>query len=123
MTLEALCASMPRTQAQPTGCVPPAHPQQSWVQWFREKVRERQNFLVSGGTSSGKTTFLNGLLTGLAPEERVITIEDTPELDVPTSNWVALESRDQPEHDARALVRLALRLRPDRLLIGEVRGC
>jgi Flp pilus assembly CpaF family ATPase len=61
-------------------------------------------------------------LTALSSGERVISIEDTPELVVSTSNWVALESLDQSEHDARALVRLALRLRPDRLLVGEVRG-
>ncbi|MHB1543451.1 MAG: CpaF family protein [Gammaproteobacteria bacterium] len=120
--LEALCASLPRTRTEPTGCAAPTNSHRSWAKWFREKVRDRRNFLISGGTSSGKTTFLNGLLTGLITDDRVITIEDTPELDVPTSNWVALESRDQSEHDARALVRLALRLRPDRLLIGEVRG-
>ncbi len=122
MSLETLCAGIPNTQIRAAGCERPIQPPRSWPEWFREKVRDRQNFLISGGTSSGKTTFLNGLLAGLISDERVITIEDTPELFVPTSNWVALESRDQSGQDAHALVRLALRLRPDRLLIGEVRG-
>lgn len=120
MNLESLCASLPTVRIPSSA--QPATSQPSWAAWFRTQIRERRNFLVSGGTSSGKTTFLNGLLSGLAPDERVITIEDTPELEVPTSNWVALLAQEEAEQDARTLVRLALRLRPDRLLIGEVRG-
>jgi Flp pilus assembly CpaF family ATPase len=121
-SLESLCAPLDRPPG-PWGPAEGGSPRRSgWAGWFQSEVRARRNFLVTGGTSSGKTTFLNGLLTALAPDERVITIEETPELRVPTANWVALEVRDVPGLEARSLVRLALRLRPDRLLIGEVRG-
>ena len=123
-SLESLCAPIGRlAPPRPGGPeVDPPRLPSGWAGWFQSAVRARKNFLVTGGTSSGKTTFLNGLLTAFAPDERVISIEETPELRVSTANWVALEARDAPGLEARSLVRLALRLRPDRLLIGEVRG-
>ncbi len=131
-SLEALCAPIGQPASPGPGNRPGNRPGErpgersrlssGWAGWFQEEIRARKNFLVTGGTSSGKTTFLNGLLTALAPDERVISIEETPELRISTANWVSLEARDAPGLEARSLVRLALRLRPDRLLIGEVRG-
>jgi len=83
--------------------------------------------IVSGGTSSGKTTMLAAVLGMLDPAERVIIVEDNAELTPPSASTVRLEARpatpDQPSAvDLDALVRTALRLRPDRLIVGEVRG-
>jgi type IV secretion system protein VirB11 len=85
-------------------------------------VVERRNILVAGGTSSGKTTLANALLAELAArDERVILIEDTRELQCPAPDTVALRTR--PGAVAMAdLVRSTLRLRPDRIVVGEVRG-
>ena len=85
-------------------------------------VVERRNILVAGGTSSGKTTLANALLGELAArDERVILIEDTRELQCPAPDTVALRTR--PGAVAMAdLVRSTLRLRPDRIIVGEVRG-
>ena len=85
-------------------------------------VVERRNILVAGGTSSGKTTLANALLGELAArDERVILIEDTRELQCPAPDTVALRTR--PGAVAMSdLVRSTLRLRPDRIIVGEVRG-
>ena len=85
-------------------------------------VVEKRNILVAGGTSSGKTTLANALLAELAArDERVILIEDTRELQCPAADTVALRTR--PGVVAMAdLVRSTLRLRPDRIVVGEVRG-
>jgi pilus assembly protein CpaF len=90
-------------------------------------VRQRANLVVSGATSSGKTTFLNALLAHVPPGERVVTIEDAAELRLATPHVVRLEARPASvegvgEVTVRSLVRAALRLRPDRLVVGEVRG-
>jgi Flp pilus assembly CpaF family ATPase len=87
-----------------------------------EMVINRKNFLVSGGTSSGKTTFLNALISYIPQDERIITIEDTRELAVKVPNWVPLEANDQANITIRRLVKLALRYRPDRIIVGEIRG-
>jgi type IV secretion system protein TrbB len=85
-------------------------------------VVERRNILVAGGTSSGKTTLANALLAEMAHlDERVILIEDTRELQSPAPDTVALRTR--ASHVTMAdLVRSTLRLRPDRIIVGEVRG-
>ncbi len=99
----------------------------SGVQLLQEIVHRRCNVLVSGPTSSGKTTLLNAI-TELVPDgERIVTIEDTSELQPRTSHVVGLESRPGnneglTEITASHLLRAALRLRPDRLVIGEIRG-
>jgi pilus assembly protein CpaF len=90
-------------------------------------VRERRSILVSGGTSSGKTTTLNALAFAIGDRERVVTIEDAAELRLPQSNVVALETRAASVEgtgavDVRTLLRAALRMRPDRIVVGEVRG-
>ena len=89
---------------------------------LRQAVRERKNILVAGGTSSGKTTFANALLAEIANcEERVIMIEDTRELQCAAKDCVALRTRVGAVTMAD-LVRSTLRLRPDRIVVGEVRG-
>ena len=89
-------------------------------------VRERKTIVVSGGTGAGKTTLLNLLAGAIEPTERVVTIEDAAELDLP-GHVVRLEARPPNAEGAgaipiRALLRSALRLRPDRIIVGEVRG-
>ncbi|WP_292912520.1 P-type conjugative transfer ATPase TrbB [Niveispirillum sp.] len=89
---------------------------------LRQAVAARRNILVAGGTSTGKTTLVNALLAEEAlSSERIILIEDTRELRCAVPNVVALRTRDGVATLAD-LVRTALRLRPDRILIGEVRG-
>lgn len=89
---------------------------------LRQAVRDRRNLLIAGGTSSGKTTLANALLAEVARlDERVILIEDTRELQCAAPDCVAL--RTQPGAVSLAdLVRSTLRLRPDRIIVGEVRG-
>ncbi|WP_042698217.1 ATPase, T2SS/T4P/T4SS family [Thermococcus sp. PK] len=85
------------------------------------------NVLVAGGTGSGKTTTLNSLAMFIPPSERVISIEDTAELQLPIEHWVRLETRP-PNIEGRGeitmddLVKNTLRMRPDRIIVGEVRG-
>lgn len=90
-------------------------------------VRRRLAFLVSGGTGSGKTTLLNALLSSVPAEERLVLVEDASELRPEHPHVVALEARPANIEGAgavplRVLVRQALRMRPDRLVVGEVRG-
>lgn len=90
-------------------------------------VEHRLAFLVSGGTGSGKTTLLGSLLSHVAPRERLVLVEDASELAPRHPHVVALETRPPNIEDAgqvsmRDLVRQALRMRPDRLVVGEVRG-
>jgi type IV secretion system protein TrbB len=87
-----------------------------------EAVAERRNILIAGGTSSGKTTLANALLAQMGElDERVILIEDTRELQSPAPDTVALRTRAGAVTMAD-LVRSTLRLRPDRIIVGEVRG-
>lgn len=89
---------------------------------LRRAVTERQNILVTGGTSTGKTTLVNALLAEIAQTpDRVVLIEDTRELQCRTPNLVALRTKDGVA-SLSDLVRSSLRLRPDRIPIGEVRG-
>jgi pilus assembly protein CpaF len=90
-------------------------------------VKARKNIIVSGGTGSGKTTLLNALAMFVPDEERVVTIEDTAELRLQNRNLVRLESRranmdGRGEISIRDLVKNALRMRPDRIVVGECRG-
>lgn len=93
---------------------------------LRNAVRNRLNILISGGTSTGKTTFLNALLKEVPGEERLVLIEDTAELDVSHSNAVGLlaarGSLGEAEVTAEGLLIAALRMRPDRIILGEMRG-
>jgi type IV secretion system protein VirB11 len=89
---------------------------------LRAAVTQRYNILVAGGTSSGKTTLANALLAEMASvDSRVILIEDTRELQCPLPDTVALRTRP-PHVSMTELVRSTMRLRPDRIIVGEVRG-
>jgi pilus assembly protein CpaF len=90
-------------------------------------VRTRRNIVVSGGTGTGKTTLLNCLSELIAPGERIVTIEDSAELQLSHDNLVTLEARPRNSEgrglvSIRDLVRNALRMRPDRIVVGECRG-
>ena len=90
-------------------------------------IRARLNILISGGTGSGKTSTLNALARCIPERERLVTIEDTAELQLNAKNLVSLESRPpniegSGEVKIRTLVHNALRMRPDRIIVGEVRG-
>ncbi len=96
--------------------------------WLSSLVRARYNIFVSGGTGSGKTTFLNALSAFIPRDERIITIEDNAELQIlDLPNLVKLETRNANvegcrEITIRDLIRSSLRMRPDRVIVGEVRG-
>ena len=93
---------------------------------LREAVIERENVVVSGGTGAGKTTLLNAMSSAIPSNERIVTVEDAAELQL-SGHVVRLETRPANAEGAGAistqdLIRAALRLRPDRLVVGEVRG-
>ena len=90
-------------------------------------VKNRLNIIVSGATSTGKTTFLNVISNFIPPDERIVTIEETLELNLNLPHIIKLESRspnleDKGEITIRDLVRNSLRMRPDRIIVGEIRG-
>jgi pilus assembly protein CpaF len=100
---------------------------QTMLDALKARVQSRTNLLITGGTGSGKTTFLNLLSQWIPDNERVVTIEDAAELRLSHTHTVRLESRPpnlegQKAVTARDLVRNALRMRPDRIIVGEVRG-
>jgi pilus assembly protein CpaF len=97
------------------------------VTFLRALVRARLNIIVSGGTGSGKTTLLNCLSAFVPEDERIVTIEDSAEISLQQPHVVRLESRPanlegKGEVTQRDLVRNSLRMRPDRIIVGEVRG-
>jgi pilus assembly protein CpaF len=96
------------------------------AEFLKVLVEDRANILIAGAPGSGKTTLLNVLGSFIPVGERVVTIEDTAELQLPVGNCVRLESNpgrpDAPEVTIRDLLRAALRMRPDRIIVGEVRG-
>lgn len=109
----AEAAPMPDPQAQP-------------IAYLREAIRQRRTILISGGTSTGKTTFLNAMLGEIPRRERVVLVEDTPELKLPGDNGVGLVAvkgeLGEAKVSANELLQAALRLRPDRIVLGELRG-
>jgi pilus assembly protein CpaF len=97
------------------------------VEVLKGAIRARLNMLVVGGTGSGKTTMLNALSAFIPPEERIVTIEDAAELQLQQPHVVRLETRPpniegKGQITQRDLLRNALRMRPDRIIVGEVRG-
>jgi len=89
-------------------------------------VKTKKNIIVSGGTSTGKTTFLNALMKSMSPDERIITIEDTAEVEPPHGNWLSMLAskggQGTAKVDIQDLLEASLRLRPDRIFLGELRG-
>lgn len=99
----------------------------SAASFLRAAVANHRNILVSGGTGSGKTTMLNAMSSFIPYKERIVTVEDTAELQMHQEHVVTLETKHanvegRGEYTARDLVRNALRMRPDRLIVGECRG-
>lgn len=96
--------------------------------FLKDVLKARYNVFISGGTGSGKTTFLNALTEFIDRDERVITIEDSAELELSgIDNWVRMETRNANAEgeggvNIRDLLRTSLRMRPDRIVVGEVRG-
>ena len=101
-------------------------PGTSDIEFLRQAVRGGATILISGGTSSGKTTFLNALLREIPEHERVILVEDTPEIRLGDRNGVGLIAVKGETGEARVttddLLQASLRLRPDRIVLGELRG-
>ena len=98
-----------------------------WLEIIEHLMQHRTNMLISGATGSGKTTLLAALLATVDPTERILTIEDTPELDIRHPHVVGLATREantegQGGIGLPVLIRQALRMRPDRLIVGECRG-
>ncbi|MBT3393022.1 MAG: CpaF family protein [Elusimicrobiaceae bacterium] len=97
------------------------------MKFLEECVKLKKNIIISGGTGTGKTTFLNALSSYIPSDERIITVEDTAELKLQQTHWIALESRPpnvegKGEVAIRDLVKNCLRMRPDRIVVGECRG-
>ena len=96
------------------------------IAYLREAIRRRRTILISGGTSTGKTTFLNAMLREIPEQQRVVLVEDTAELKLPGANGVGLIAVKGELGEARVtaddLLQAALRLRPDRIVLGELRG-
>ena len=99
---------------------------QDYLGFFRAAVAARKTILISGGTSSGKTTLLNALLKEIPQHERIISIEDTPEIRLSSDNALGLVAMAGDQGEAQVtvddLMRASLRMRPDRLIVGELRG-
>lgn len=97
-----------------------------WPAFLKHAVLARKNIVISGGTSSGKTTFLNALLQEIPINERLILLEDTREVNIPHPNHVSLIASKGEQGNAKTnmqeLVQASLRLRPDRVIMGEIRG-
>ncbi|WP_340588771.1 P-type DNA transfer ATPase VirB11 [Erythrobacter alti] len=101
-------------------------PVQQPIEFLRGAIKARKTILISGGTSTGKTTFLNAMLGEIPRHERVVLVEDTPELKLPGANGVGLVAvkgeLGEAKVTANELLQSALRLRPDRIVLGELRG-
>jgi pilus assembly protein CpaF len=109
-------------QLQELGSVTPEQ-----VELLSNAMTTGKSVLVSGATQAGKTTLMTAMLAATNSQDRIISCEDTFELSLSQSDWVAMQTRPAaaegaPEISLRELVRQALRMRPDRLVIGEVRG-
>lgn len=125
LAVDGPCITIRRFAVRPIGLDQLASP--AVASLLRWAVRSRCNIVVSGATGSGKTTLLNAMAAAVPAGERIITVEDAAELRLHAPHVVRLESRPSSsdgvgEVTIRDLVRNALRMRPDRLLVGEVRG-
>lgn len=97
-----------------------------YMEFVARAAQKHKNMIISGGTSTGKTTMLNAVLKSIPDGERIITIEDTAELKPPQKNWLSLLASKGEQGVAKVtiqdLLEASLRLRPDRILLGELRG-
>jgi pilus assembly protein CpaF len=125
LAIDGPCLTIRRFRAQPVAldefCAADV------AAFLADAVSRRSNIVVAGGTSAGKTTLVNALASHIGHDERVVTIEDTAELRLPQPNVVRLEARPANAEgvgavSVRMLVRTALRMRPDRIVVGESRG-
>ena len=124
VAVDGVCLAVRRFAATPIGLDSFCDPKVETL--LRATVSDRKNVLVAGGASAGKTTLLNALAGEIPGTERVVTIEDAAELRLPQPHVVRLEARPPNAEGAgavsvRSLLRAALRLRPDRIVVGEVR--
>jgi pilus assembly protein CpaF len=125
LAIDGPCLTIRRFRAQPVAL--DEFCSRDVAAFLANAVRQRSNIVVSGGTSAGKTTLINALASCIGPDERIVTIEDTAELRLPQPNVVRLEARPANAEGVgavslRMLVRTALRMRPDRIVVGEARG-
>ncbi len=125
LAVDGPCLTVRRFGARPVALEAYCGPHVAALLWWA--VDARANIVVAGGTGAGKTTLLNTLAGAIGSAERVITIEDAAELRLPGRHVVRLEARPASQDGVgevtiRDLVRNALRMRPDRLVVGEVRG-
>lgn len=99
---------------------------ENWAEFVKLAIHYKKNIVVSGGTSSGKTTFLNACLQHINHDQRIIILEDTREIEIPHPNQVQLLASKGDQAKAKVsmqdLVQCCLRLRPDRIICGEIRG-
>jgi type IV secretion system protein VirB11 len=115
-----------RGPIMPRSDPPMRNPLAEPIAYLRDAIARRKTILISGGTSTGKTTFLNAMLREIPRDERVVLVEDTAELRLPSENGVGLIAIKGELGEARLtandLLQAALRLRPDRIVLGELRG-
>ncbi|EHI9238863.1 CpaF family protein [Vibrio vulnificus] len=130
LALNGVCISIrkfPERQYDLPGLVAFGSMSEEMAECLALAARCRFNILVSGGTGAGKTTLLNAMSTPISEDERIITIEDAAELSLTQPHWIQLETRTASSEGSgavtvRDLVKNALRMRPDRIILGEVRG-
>ncbi len=116
----------PATPLQLTGLVAAGSITATAAEFLVELLKRGENILIAGGTGSGKTTLLNALLEATDPTERVIVCEEVREINLTRADWVSMQTRTASVEgfgavDLRALVVESLRMRPDRIVVGEVR--
>lgn len=119
-----ICANFGLNELHNKGMFDKINPGHCSIETLHKAVVEKRNILISGGTGTGKTTFMNALIREIPTDERLVVIEDTREISTSHSNQVFLTASTEKDRNHGMLKNLesALRLRPDRILVGEVRG-
>jgi type IV secretion system protein VirB11 len=115
-----------RGPIRPIAAAPSPDAEAEPIAFLRDAIARKRTILISGGTSTGKTTFLNAMLRDIPLTERIVLVEDTPELRLPGPNGVGLIAVKGELGEAKVtasdLLQAAMRLRPDRIVVGELRG-